>query len=57
MTDQEHWPANGEIDAVEAEPVTGVNAVSYHWGTREKTRDISTDGFAPDGKIPSPGPT
>jgi hypothetical protein len=56
LTDQEHWPRNGEIDAVETEPLTGVNAVSYHWGTRDKPHDMSTDGLAPDGKIPVTGP-
>jgi len=56
LTDQEHWPRNGEIDAVETEPLTGVNAVSYHWGTQAKPFDMSTDGLAPDGKIPVAGP-
>lgn len=56
LTDQEHWPRNGEIDAVETEPLTGVNAVSYHWGTRDKPLDMSTDGLAPDGKIPVSAP-
>jgi hypothetical protein len=56
LTNQAKWPADGEIDAVETEPLTGVNAVSYHWGTQKKPRDMSTDGFAPDGKIPVAGP-
>jgi hypothetical protein len=56
LTDQAHWPVNGEIDAVETEPLTGVNAVSYHWGTTKKPLDMSTDGLAPNGKIPFTGP-
>ncbi len=56
LTDQATWPADGEIDAVETEPLTAVNAVSYHWGTTSKPRDMSTDGLAPDGKIPATGP-
>jgi hypothetical protein len=56
LTDTAHWPQNGEIDAVEAEPLTGVNAVAYHWGTASKPHHRSTDGFAPDGKIPVAGP-
>jgi hypothetical protein len=56
LTDQAHWPTNGEIDAVEAEPLTGVNAVAYHWGTPQKPLEMSTDGFAADGKIPVTGP-
>jgi hypothetical protein len=56
LTNQEHWPSDGEIDAVETEPATGANAVSYHWGTPGKPLEASTDGFAPDGKIPVAGP-
>jgi hypothetical protein len=56
LTNQARWPSDGEIDAVETEPLTGVNAVSYHWGTQKKPLHMSTDGFAPDGKIPVTGP-
>lgn len=56
LTDQATWPVDGEIDAVETEPATGVNAVSYHWGTRSKALEMSTDGFAPNGKIAVYGP-
>jgi len=35
---------HGEIDAVEAEPATGVNAVGYHWGTPGSPQSVSTDG-------------
>jgi hypothetical protein len=56
LTDQAKRPADGELNAVEANPVTGVNAVSYHWGTKKKPRDMSTDGLARDGKIPVAGP-
>jgi Glycosyl hydrolases family 16 len=56
LTNQAKWPVDGEIDAVETEPATGVNAVSYHWGTPGKPLEASTDGFAPDGKIAAAGP-
>jgi hypothetical protein len=56
LTDQATWPVDGEIDAVETEPLTGVNAVSYHWGTASKPLDMSTDGLAQDGTIPFAGP-
>jgi hypothetical protein len=56
MTNQDAWPVDGEIDAVESEPATGVNAVGYHWGTRESPQAVSTDGFAPEGNLPKDGP-
>jgi hypothetical protein len=56
MTNQDAWPVDGEIDAVEAEPATGVNAVGYHWGTTDSPQAVSTDGFAPDGNLPKDGP-
>ena len=56
LTNQATWPKDGEIDAVEAEPVTGKNAVAYHWGTEDSPQSVSTDGFAPDGDLPAQGP-
>jgi len=56
MTNQDAWPVDGEIDAVEAEPATGVNAVGYHWGTPGSPKTVSTDGFAPEGNLPKDGP-
>lgn len=56
MTNQANWPMDGEIDAVEAEPATGVNAVAYHWGTAQSPDYVSTDGYAPDGNLPVEGP-
>jgi hypothetical protein len=52
LTDQAAWPADGEIDAVEAEPATARNAVAYHWGTASSPQSVSTDGFAKDGNLP-----
>ena len=57
LTNQAAWPADGELDAVEAEPATGVNAVAYHWGSAGSPMSMSTDGFAPDGTLPKDGPT
>lgn len=56
LTNQAKGPADVKIGAVETEPLTGVNAVSYHGGTRKKPLDMSTDGLARDGKIPVAGP-
>jgi hypothetical protein len=56
LTNQAQWPVDGELDAVESEPSTGVNAVSYHWGTAQAPLSVSTDGAAPDGTIPTTGP-
>lgn len=56
LTDQANWPANGELDAVEAEPATGVNAVAWHGGTAQSEISMSTDGYAPNGTLPVDGP-
>lgn len=56
MTNEANWPTDGEIDAVESEPATGVNAVAYHWGNPGSPQEVSTDGFAPDGNLPIDGP-
>jgi hypothetical protein len=56
LANQAKWTADGEIHAVESEPLTGVNAVSYRWGARSKPRHMSTDGLAADGKIPVTAP-
>jgi hypothetical protein len=55
LTDQATWPADGELDAVEAEPATGVNAVAYHWGSAGSPMSMSTDGFAANGTLPTDG--
>lgn len=56
LTDQATWPVDGELDAVEAEPVTGVNATAWHWGSTGSPLSMSTDGFAKDGTLPKDGP-
>jgi len=56
LTDQAAWPVDGELDAVEAEPVTGVNATAWHWGTTGSVLSMSTDGFAQDGTLPLDSP-
>ena len=56
LTNQANWPADGELDAVEAEPATGVNAVAYHWGSAGSPQSMSTDGFAQGGTLPKDGP-
>jgi hypothetical protein len=56
LTDQATWPVNGELDAVETEPVTGKNAVSWHSGPNSSSVFVaSTDGFQPT-KLPIQGP-
>jgi hypothetical protein len=56
LTDQAAWPTDGELDAVEAEPVTGVNAVAWHWGWPGGEQSVSTDGLAAQGTLPRNGP-
>ena len=57
LTNQDDWPVDGELDAVEAEPATGKNAVAYHWGSSSQSaQEVSTDGFAADGDLPVQGP-
>lgn len=36
LADAASWPEAGELDGVETEPPTGVNAVSWHSGTAER---------------------
>jgi hypothetical protein len=56
LTDLAAWPVDGELDAVEAEPATGVNATAWHWGTADSPLSTSTDGSAQDGTLPEDGP-
>jgi hypothetical protein len=56
MVNQSQWPQDGELDAVEAEPATGVNAAAYHWGSPGSEQSVSTDGYASDGALPKDGP-
>jgi hypothetical protein len=41
------WPDDGELDAVEVEPVDGRNAVTWHSGTASAPFVASTSGFFP----------
>jgi hypothetical protein len=45
LTDGANWPNDGELDAVESEPVDGINAVSWHSGTQGDEFSASTDDF------------
>ena len=54
LTNGSAWPQDGELDAVEAEPVTGVNAVAWHSGSSGNEFSASTDGFFP-AKLPKDG--
>jgi hypothetical protein len=56
LTNQSAWPQDGELDAVEAEPATGVNAVAWHWGPSGDEQSMSTDGYAADGTLPVDAP-
>jgi hypothetical protein len=56
LTNQADWPVAGELDAVEAEPATGVNAVAWHWGSVGAEQSVSTDGLAQQGTLPKSGP-
>jgi hypothetical protein len=47
LTNGPAWPVDGELDAVEVEPVNATNAVTWHSGTRSAEFSASTSGFAP----------
>ena len=55
LTNGAAWPEDGELDAVEAEPVDGINATAWHGGTSDSPLWLSTDGFAQDGTLPKDG--
>lgn len=56
LTDQSTWPVDGELDAVEAAPLTGKNAVSWHSGASSSSvYTTSTDGLH-QGKLAASGP-
>jgi hypothetical protein len=55
LTDGDAWPEDGELDAVEAQPVNGVNAVSWHSGSDSSQFVASTDDFFP-AKLPQNAP-
>jgi hypothetical protein len=55
LSDDHAWPEDGELDAVEAEPLDGVNAVSWRSGTSAAQFVASTDGLSP-AKLPVRAP-
>ena len=55
LTDGATWPVDGELDAVEAQPVNGQNAVSWHSGTTSSPFTASTNGWASGGTMPVDG--
>jgi hypothetical protein len=55
LTNGAHWPGDGELDAVEVQPVNGSNAVTWHSGSSTDLFSASTSGFAPI-QLPADGP-
>jgi hypothetical protein len=55
LTNGAEWPQDGELDAVEAEPVTAVNAVAWHSGSNGDEFSASTDDFFST-KLPKDAP-
>lgn len=56
LTNQAAWPVDGELNAVESEPVTAKNAVSWHSGPDSSSVSVaSTDGLQGT-KLPIDGP-
>jgi hypothetical protein len=47
LTNGPAWPADGELDAVEVEPVDGKNAVTWHSGTSKSLYTASTSEYFP----------
>ncbi|HEY6496120.1 MAG TPA: hypothetical protein VIZ43_22800 [Trebonia sp.] len=52
LTNGPKWPDDGELDAVEVEPVDGRSAVTWHSGTTSSPYDASTSGYVPK-KLPA----
>ena len=55
LTDQATWPVDGELDAVEAAPLTGKNAVSWHSGASSSSVYTSSTNGLSQGKLPADG--
>jgi hypothetical protein len=56
LTNQATWPVDGELDAVEAAPLTGTNTVSWHSGANSSSVFVaSTDAFH-QAKLTASGP-
>jgi hypothetical protein len=51
----QNWPADGELDAVEAYPAGTTSAVTWHWGTPDSLLSISTGAAGADGVLPVKG--
>jgi hypothetical protein len=51
----QNWPADGELDAVEAYPAGTTSAVTWHWGTPDSLLSISTGVAGSDGVLPVKG--
>jgi hypothetical protein len=54
LTDSSAWPADGELDAVEVEPVDATNAVTWHSGTSAAQFTASTSVYS-DVRLPEDG--
>jgi hypothetical protein len=54
LTDQANWPAAGELDGVEVEPVNATNDVTWHSGTTSAEVSVSTYQYSPV-KLPVEG--
>jgi hypothetical protein len=54
LTNGAAWPEDGELDAVEVEPVDGQNAVTWHSGTSANEFSASTSGFSAT-RLPADG--
>jgi len=54
LTDSKAWPADGELDGVEVEPVDATNAVTWHSGTSAAQFTASTSTFS-DVRLPVNG--
>jgi hypothetical protein len=55
LTNAAKWPADGELDGVEVEPVDAINAVTWHSGTAAAQYTASTSRFS-SVRLPVDGP-
>jgi hypothetical protein len=56
LTNQATWPVDGELDAVEAAPLTGQNTVSWHSGPDESSVFVASTDTSNPTKLPIKGP-
>ena len=55
LVNQDKWPVDGELDAAEAEPVDGTNAVSWHSGPDDSSVFVASTDTCHEVRLPASG--